>query len=143
VHPREEVERSFRQVLLAPKPGRLRLWATVFKPEGRYIGRCGVYPHIEDAGPIPGEGVLAFYLARDYWGQGLATEAGRAFIEFGFGELGLARIVAGANVKNVASNRVLQKLGFVWVRSGEGGGSSYHDYELRNPSAGSTGIPGD
>ncbi len=44
VYPREEVERSFRKVLLATRPDRLRLWATVFKPEGRYIGRCGVYP---------------------------------------------------------------------------------------------------
>lgn len=139
VHPREEVERNFRQVVLAPKPGRLRLWATEFKPEGRYIGRCGIYRHLgEDGVAIPGEGVLAYYLARDYWGQGLATEAGRAFIEYGFGELGLSRIVAGANVTNLASNRVLQKLGFVWIYTGEGGGSSYHDYELRNPSAGST-----
>ena len=58
----------------------------------------------------------------------------RAFIEYGFGKLGLSRIVAGANANNIASNRVIQKLGFVWVRSGEGGGHSWHDYELRNPS---------
>jgi RimJ/RimL family protein N-acetyltransferase len=82
---------------------------------------------------IPGEGTLAFYLARPYWGRGLATEAGRAFIEYGFKELRLSRIVAGANVLNVASNRVLEKIGMVWLRTGEGGGSSYHDYELRNP----------
>jgi ribosomal-protein-alanine N-acetyltransferase len=30
---------------------------------------------------------LAFYLARAYWGRGLATEAGRAFVNFGFNEL--------------------------------------------------------
>jgi RimJ/RimL family protein N-acetyltransferase len=136
VYPREKVERGFREVVLAPKPDRLRLWATVFKPEGRYIGRCGVYPNRgDDNVVIPGEGVLAFYLARPYWGRGLATEAGRAFIRFGFSELGLSRIVAGANVLNLASNRVLQKLGFVWIYTGEGGGNAYHDYELRNPSA--------
>jgi ribosomal-protein-alanine N-acetyltransferase len=134
--PREEAEKSFRNALLPPRPDRLRLWATVFKPENRYIGRCGVYPNRgEDNVVIPGEGVLAFYLARPYWGRGLATEAGRGFIQFGFGELGLSRIVAGANVENVASNRVLRKLGFVWIYTGEGGGNSYHDYELRNPSA--------
>src|SRR5712692_4273267 len=138
---REEAEKSFRSIVVGqevrlwPKP--MGLWATVFKPEGRYIGRCGIYPHRgDDTVVIPGEGVLAFYLARPYWGQGLATEAGRAFIEFGFSELGLSRIVAGANVKNLASNRVLQKLGFVWVRSGEGGGSSHHDYELWRTSHG-------
>jgi ribosomal-protein-alanine N-acetyltransferase len=133
--PREEAETIFREVWLRPKP--LNLLATVFKPEGCYIGRCGLYPYRgEDNVVIPGEAYLAFYLARPYWGQGLATEAGRAFIEFGFRELGLSRIVAGANVLNVASNRVLEKLGFVWLLTGEGGGNSYHDYELRNPSAG-------
>src|SRR5205823_6758725 len=130
--PREEAEKSFRNVLV-PKP--MGLLATVFKPEGRYIGRCGLYPHRDDDNEvIPGEAVLAYYLARPYWGRGLATEAGRAFVEYGFTKLGLACIVAGANAANLASNRVLVKLGFVWVRSGEGGGNAWHDYELRNPS---------
>jgi ribosomal-protein-alanine N-acetyltransferase len=136
---REEAEKSFRSMVarqeewLRPKP--MGLLATVFKPEGRYIGRCGLYPHRgDDNVVIPGEGTLAYYLARPYWGRGLATEAGRAFIPYGFNELRLARIVAGANAANIASNRVLVKLGFVWVRSGEGGGNAWHDYELRNPS---------
>jgi ribosomal-protein-alanine N-acetyltransferase len=131
--PREEAEKTFREVWLRPKP--MGLLATVFKPEGRYIGRCGLYPNRgDDDLVIPGEAVLAYYLARPYWGQGLATEAARAFIQYGFQELHLSRIVAGANVENVASNRVLTKIGMLWVRTGQGGGSSYHDYELRNPS---------
>jgi Acetyltransferase (GNAT) domain len=110
------------------------LLATVFKPEHRYIGRCGLYPNRDDDNAaIPREAVLAYYLARPYWGRGLATEAGRAFVEYGFTKLGRSRIVAGANAANIASNRVLVKLGFVWVRSGEGGGNSWHDDELRNP----------
>jgi ribosomal-protein-alanine N-acetyltransferase len=137
--PREEAEKSFRSIVigqevwLRPKP--MGLLATVFKPEGRYIGRCGLYPHRgEENEVIPGEAQLAYYLARPYWGRGLATEAGRAFIQYGFGELGLSRIEAGGNAKNLASIRVIQKLGFVWLRSGEGGGNAWHDYELRSPS---------
>src|SRR5207247_7561999 len=67
--PREEAEKSFRSIVigqeawLRPKP--MGLLATVFKPEGRYIGRCGLYPHRgDDNGVIPGEGTLAYYLAR-------------------------------------------------------------------------------
>jgi len=130
---REEAEKSFRHVLRPLKT--MGLLATVYKPEGRYIGRCGLYPFRgEDNEVVLGEAFLAFYLARPYWGRGRATQAGRAFIQHGFSELGLSRIEAGANVKNLASNRVIQKLGFVWIRSGEGGGNSWHDYELRNPS---------
>jgi RimJ/RimL family protein N-acetyltransferase len=132
--PRGEAENSFRHVLV-PMP--MGLLATVFKAEGRYIGRCGLYPNRgEDDAIIPNEAVLAYYLARPYWGRGLATEAGHAFVEYGFATLGLARIVAGVNVTNIASNRVLAKLGFVWVRGGEGGGNAWHEYELRNPSMG-------
>lgn len=60
---------------------RLALWATVLKTENIYIGRCGLYPHLRaDGKPISGEAVLAFYIAFPYWGQGFATEAGKAFI---------------------------------------------------------------
>lgn len=132
VHPRAERERSFREGVFPHKA--MGLLATVFKPEGRYIGRCGLYPERDgDGGVVEGVGVLAFYLARAYWARGLATEAGRFFIRHGFGTLGLARIVARANVNNVASNRVLQKLGFAHVESGEGGGQRWYGYELRNP----------
>jgi ribosomal-protein-alanine N-acetyltransferase len=131
---REEAEKSFRSAWLAPRP--MGLLATVYKPENCYIGQCGLYPHrTDDNAVIPGEAVLAFYLARPYWGRGLATEAGRAFVEQGFGQRGLSRIVAGANAANLASNRVIQKLGFVRLGSGEGGGNAWHNYELRNPSS--------
>jgi ribosomal-protein-alanine N-acetyltransferase len=137
--PREDAEKSFRTILvgqeawLQPQP--MGLFATVFKPEHRYIGRCGLYPSRDDANMIiPGEAVLAYYLARPYWGRGLATEAGRAFVEYGFTKLGVSRIVAGANSANIASNRVLEKLGFAWVRSGGSDENKWHDYVLCNPS---------
>lgn len=132
VHPRPELERSFREVWLIPKP--LALRATVFKPDNRYIGRCGLYPFRNESDKIivEGEAVLAFYLAREYWGRGLASEAGQAFVRHGFETLGLRRIHAGMNANNMASIRVIEKLGFTRVRSGEGGGNRWHDYELAN-----------
>ena len=131
VHPRVELERSFRDVWLVPRP--LALRATVFKPDHRYIGRCGLYPFRNESDAIiAGEAVLAFYLAREYWGRGIATEAGRAFVRHGFETLGLRKIHAGMNAENMASIRVIEKLGFTRVRSGEGGGNRWHDYELVN-----------
>ena len=128
---REAAEQKFRTVYLPPVPDKLGLWATDLKPGRRYIGYCGVYPHTGPAGRIPHEGVLAFYIARDCWGRGLATEAGRALIELGFGELGLSRIVATVQVGNEASMRVLRKLAFTWVRRDEGELRSYDEFEIR------------
>jgi ribosomal-protein-alanine N-acetyltransferase len=135
VLPRGELERNFRENLLPPK--NLGLLATVLKAEGRYIGRCGLYPHRLGHGDIaPGEAVLAFYLDRAFWGRGLATEAGRAFVRYGFETLHLTRILAAANIDNVASNRAIQKSGLIHTHSGggAGGGERWHAYELRNPS---------
>lgn len=52
-----------------------------------------------------------YWVARDRWGQGLATEALRAVLEFGFGELGLHRIEAHHFTQNPGSGRVMQKVG--------------------------------
>jgi len=75
------------------------------------------------------EAVLGFYIAREFWGRGLATEAGRAFVDFGFDELKLTRIVTSVQVENAASIRVLEKLGFV-VTGHETGPRSFYQLEL-------------
>ena len=45
---RAEAEAKFHQDYLQPVPDRMALWATVYKPEGRYIGYCGVYLHFDE-----------------------------------------------------------------------------------------------
>ena len=128
---RPEAERKFREAHLKHAAARLALRATIYKPEGRYIGYCGLYPNFQPGGALPGEAVLALYLTREYWGRGLATEAGRAFVEYGFRELRLARIVASSQIENIASIRVLEKLGFA-LKETEPGARSFHKFELRN-----------
>src|SRR5262249_41558748 len=120
----------FLDTHLRPASDELALRATIFKPTNLYIGYCGLYPHFGTEGAVSGEAVLAFYLAREYWGRGLATEAGRAFIRFGFAQLRLRRIVATVQVGNAASCRLMEKLGFALVRT-ERGVRSFHHFELR------------
>ncbi len=54
---------------------------------------------------------IGWRLDRAYWGQGLATEGGRAGLEFGFNVLGLDEIVSIPEPTNVASCRVAEHLG--------------------------------
>jgi len=110
---REDAENRFLRGLEQPAVKMLSMWATILKTENRYIGRCGIYPNFNDAGqPIANEGTLAFYIAKAYWGNGFAKEAGRAFVNFGFNKLGLKRIVSTIQEGNDASARVVEKLGF-------------------------------
>ena len=57
---------------------------------------------------------LGYWLGVDSWGQGFATEAVRAVIDFGFEEFDFEHLTAGARVANPASRNVLEKCGFQW-----------------------------
>jgi RimJ/RimL family protein N-acetyltransferase len=68
------------------------------------VGGCGL-------GERNGAAELGYWIARPFWGQGLATEAARAVVSAAR-TLGHRRIVAGHFADNPASGRVLRKLGF-------------------------------
>lgn len=55
---------------------------------------------------------LGYWIARDHWGQGYATEAGRALIALADGSLRLSRLHARRMLDNARSANVLRKLGF-------------------------------
>lgn len=75
--------------------------------DGRLIGNCGL--RLAEAGAQVGD--LGYEIAPIYWGQGYATEAATAIMRFGFEELCLHRIWSHTVGENVASQRVLEKLG--------------------------------
>lgn len=84
-------------------------WAVLLKPENtrpEWIGWCGLkyIPELDETD-------VGFRFFRSYWGRGYATEAARACLAYGFGALGLKRIVGRAMKENAASVRVLQKIG--------------------------------
>src|SRR5580704_14871385 len=130
---REDAERRFpRNQLEKMSTDCMALWATILKAENVYIGRCGLVPHFtSNGGPISGEAALGFYIAPQFWHRGFATEAGKAFIHFGFNELALKRIVATVEKGNDASVHVLQKLAFSLAYTEEGQRTFYH-FTLEN-----------
>ena len=60
---------------------------------------------------------LGYWVGKPYWGRGYATEAARAMIDRGFDELGLSGVHAAYFEGNDRSRRVLDKLGFSFVRT--------------------------
>jgi len=58
-------------------------------------------------------GELGYWVGRDFWGQGIATEACQSMLDFGFNELGLNKVVAECLDRNPASANVLKKIGMV------------------------------
>lgn len=85
------------------------LWAVEVVETGEFIGFTGLWTVPSDYPFIPAVEV-GWRLARAHWGRGYATEAARAAVEFGFGDLGLAEIVSMTAVANLRSRRVMEKL---------------------------------
>jgi ribosomal-protein-alanine N-acetyltransferase len=84
-------------------------WGIVLKAEERLIGTIGLTLTRHHR-----RGELGYAIGRAWWGQGLATEAARAAIRYGFDELDLQRIEAHCLVDNLASERVMQKCGMTY-----------------------------
>lgn len=57
------------------------------------------------------KGELGYWIGRDFWGNGFATEAVNRMIEFGFNHLNLNKVWASAISRNKASTIVLKKAG--------------------------------
>ncbi|HKW62150.1 MAG TPA: GNAT family N-acetyltransferase [Candidatus Acidoferrum sp.] len=81
-------------------------WKLLLKPNQEMIGFCGVgfwrdSPDLE----------IGWWLAQPYWGRGLATEAARVALRDAFERIGLDRIISIARPANVASTRIMEKLG--------------------------------
>ena len=81
--------------------------AVVLNSEDKMIGGC----RISKVSQV--EAHLGYILNRSYWGNGYATEAASAMVEFGFSELGVHRVYADCHPENAASIRVLDKIGLV------------------------------
>lgn len=86
-------------------------WIIIERESERPIGDAGLMFL-----PEYGWTDFGYRLAQPFWGKGLATEAGSAWVQKAFGELELDRLVAIVHPENHASIRVLQKLGFLEER---------------------------
>lgn len=102
------------QFYISCYPQKIGLHATIWAETGVVIGWSGLQP-LEDTGEIE----VSYGLIREYWGRGIALEAARAWLKFGFGQLDFDRIVAVADKDNVASWKIMEKLGMRYEREEE------------------------
>ena len=86
-------------------------WTAVEKTTRDMVGFCGLQ-FLENTAEVE----VGYRLARRVWGMGLATEAAVASLRYGFYELKLDRIVAVVHPENVASQRVVEKIGLTYEK---------------------------
>ena len=87
-------------------------WAIHKKDDEQFIGWCGIKY-------MPKTGIydLGYRLVKTAWGKGYATEAAGHTISYGINQLQIPVITAMAHVENVASLRVIEKLGMNYIKN--------------------------
>lgn len=103
----EETQNLIRNFIEGYQTGRVSPWGIQFKADGKFIGTIGFsnWQIAHDRAEI------YYSIARAYWGQGLVTEAVRTVIDFGFTRMKLNRIEAYGAPENVATYKIMRKMG--------------------------------
>lgn len=104
-------------------------FAVIYKPDNKVIGFAGLkyIPEMDITD-------IGYRFLPEYWNKGIATEASLEVLKYGFETLHLKRIVGIAIPENVASCKVLEKIGlrFFKVDEYDGDGEAYHWYEIEH-----------
>jgi ribosomal-protein-alanine N-acetyltransferase len=92
-------------------------WAIIEKKTNLFIGWAGLKLVKEITNAHVDYYDIGYRLIKKYWGQGFATEAAEAWLNYGFTTMGLSTIYAMADVNNAASKKVLEKIGLNYIEN--------------------------
>ena len=95
----------------AEKPRRKFQFAVTHRDDNRLIGNCG----LRLSSVEPSEADIGYELNPQFWGQGYATEAAQEMLRLGFAGFGMRRMTANCLAENIASARVLERIGMQCV----------------------------
>lgn len=93
-------------------------FATIEKKSGDFIGWSGIKFNTgkkEAIGKYRDFYDIGYRFMPKYWGNGYATESSVKILEFGFNQLNISKMCGAAEVVNIASNKVLKKIGLNFI----------------------------
>ena len=102
----EEMEQAIQERISNYQKYGYGRWATFLKEGSQFVGWAGL-AYLPEFDEID----LGYRFLPEYWGLGIATEAAQAILAYGFDQLQLNRIIAIAMKENLASIRVMEKVG--------------------------------
>jgi RimJ/RimL family protein N-acetyltransferase len=128
-YPADGGEQWARACVEARKAGTRYPFAVLL--DGELVGLFGV----NAVDLTQGTAYLDYWIAVPYWGQGIATNAGRLVVAWAFDKLGLRELRSSCLARNVPSGRVLEKIGFSEIDgSTSKDGEPMRRFRLRRPS---------
>lgn len=92
-------------------------WAVIEKSTNDFIGWAGLKYVTELTNGRKNYYDLGYRLIRKYWGKGIATETAITSLDYAFNELKADEVYAAASCENIASNKILQKVGLSFIET--------------------------
>ena len=105
-----DVEKSLMSFIHHWQERRYGIWA-IEDNSSEMVGYCGLR-YLDELDEVE----VLYGLARSYWGKGIATQAAKASISYGFDVVALDRIIALVLPENIASKRVIEKAGLLYEK---------------------------
>ena len=90
------------------------LWAVFMKESNQFIGQCGISMQLIDGESVP---EIGYHLHKNFWNQGLATEAASACLHYGFTQFNLNALYIHTYIKNIPSQRIAEKIGMSKIKT--------------------------
>lgn len=129
----EETEKVIQFIRNQYKDRGIGRWAAIEKSTGDFIGWSGIKLNVGKKEELNGKQDfydIGYRFIPRYWGKGYASESSFATLDFGFKELKIETMCGAAEVENIASNKVLQKIGLEFIEDFMYEGEKINWYEL-------------
>ncbi|PGK42318.1 GNAT family N-acetyltransferase [Bacillus anthracis] len=122
---KEEVNDYIGQLISHWEQYDFGVWLLVNRNTGKLLGHCGLRK-VNETGEIE----IMYLLAPEYWGNGYASEAVEASIQYAIETMNVKRIIARVKVANENSKKLLRKLGFTYTHDVDHSGRLLSYFEL-------------
>ncbi|WP_291248011.1 GNAT family N-acetyltransferase [Flavobacterium sp.] len=109
-------------------------FAMILKETNELIGWAGLKYNTEIVNNKVHFYDIGYRLNEIFWGKGYASEASFAWLDYGFNEMKIKIMQAAAHTANIASNKILQKIGMIQTEQYLEDNISWNWYELKNPN---------
>lgn len=103
-------------------------WAVIDKHTNDFMGWAGLKFVTELTNNHQNYYDLGYRLRKKYWGQGIATEAAKASLQYAFEQLKTHEVYAMADCENIGSNKILKKLGLQFIKKFDFDGIEHNWY---------------
>jgi RimJ/RimL family protein N-acetyltransferase len=125
----EQAKKILIDIILPQYKNNLGRWAIHTRENNEFIGWCGLKyrPELDEID-------LGYRLMQKAWGKGYATEAAQHSLDHGFNALKLKLVTGRAHIENLASIKVLEKIGMDYIGEGIVDNCPVRTYTKANPN---------